>query len=112
MKDSAIAREVGDGRSEALVEVCKHLARPAIPSPALGVGGAGASRSLEARLLMIVRDPTPPRPSRRPALAIAHLAALAPPAWALGQQPDAPPRPEAPKADAPPRPDEPPKADP
>ncbi len=98
--------------AEALVDVCEHLARTAIPSPSLGVGGAGASRSLEGRLLMILRDPIPRRPSRRAALAATLLAALALPAWTLGQQPDAPKPQDAPKAEVRPKPEPSPKPDP
>jgi len=105
--------------AEALIEVCEHLSRPAaIPAPALGVVGPGASRSLEGRLEMILRDPAPRRPGRLAALAVAALAALSIPAWTLGQPPDAPkveapPKPEEPpKADAWPQPEEPPKVDP
>src|SRR6185312_8128465 len=98
--DARVVRSLPERRfayAEALVDVCEHLARTAIPKPALGVGGAGASRSLEGRLLMILRDPIPRRPSRRTALAALLLAALALPAWTLGQQPDEPqPGPAAP----------------
>src|SRR5436305_6512665 len=94
--DARVIRALPDRRfayAEALVDVCEHLTRSAIPSPALGVGGAGASRSLEGRLLMILRDPIPRRPGRRAALAAGLLAALSTPTWTLGQQPDAPPKP-------------------
>jgi beta-lactamase regulating signal transducer with metallopeptidase domain len=87
--DARVIRSLPERRfayAEALVDVCEHLARSAIPSPALGVGGAGASRSLEGRLLMILRDPIPSRPSRAAALVATLLAALALPAWTLGQQ--------------------------
>ncbi len=80
--------------AEALVEVCEHLSRPSIAPPALGVGGDGASRSLEARLTMILGGPIPPRPGPRAALAVATLAALALPTWTLGQSPE-PPKAEA-----------------
>jgi beta-lactamase regulating signal transducer with metallopeptidase domain len=109
--DARVVRSLPERRyayAEALVDVCEHLARAAIPSPALGVGGAGASRSLEGRLLMILRDPIPRRPSRLAVLAALLLAALALPAWTLGQQADAPPsKPGAPpsKPDAAPRAD-------
>ena len=123
--DARVIRSLPERRfayAEALVDVCEHLARSAIPSPALGVGGAGASRSLEGRLLMILRDPIPRRPSRRAALAALILSALALPAWTLGQQPDAaspksdaqakpgaPSKPEAPP-EAPAKPEAPPEA--
>ena len=111
--DARVVRSLPERRfayAEALVDVCEHLARSAIPSPALGVGGAGASHSLEGRLHMILRDPIPGRPTRRGALAALLLAALALPAWTLGQQPEAS-KPEAPpsKPEAPPsKPDGPP----
>ena len=89
--------------AEALVDVCEQIARASTPSPALGVGGAGAARSLEGRLEMILRDPTPRRPGRRGRPVALALAALALPAWTLGQAPQAEvPKAEAPKAEAPP----------
>ena len=99
--------------AEALIEVCEHLSRSrsradAIPSPALGVVGPGASRSLEGRLTMILGEPAPHRPRRLAALAVATLAVLSVPGWTVGQQPPDPPR-----ADASPKPadePEPPKA--
>ena len=97
--DARVVRALPERRfayAEALVDVCEHVARSAIPSPSLGVGGAGASHSLEGRLLMILRDPIPHRPTRRGALAALLLAALALPAWTLGQQPEAPPKPDVP----------------
>ena len=100
--DARVVRDLPERRfayAEALVEVCEHLARSSDPSPALGVVGSGASRSLEGRLLMILRDPIPRRPGRRLALAAGLLATLSVPAWTLGQQPDPPPGPaDAPKA--------------
>jgi beta-lactamase regulating signal transducer with metallopeptidase domain len=87
--DARVVRTLPERRfayAEALVDVCEHLARISIPSPALGVGGPGASRSLEGRLLMILRDPIPRRPSRMGALVAMLLMALALPAWTLGQQ--------------------------
>jgi len=100
--DARVVRDLPERRfayAEALVVVCEHLARFSDPSPALGVVGSGASRSLEGRLLMILRDPIPRRPGRRLALAAGLLATLSVPAWTLGQQPDPPPRPaDAPKA--------------
>ena len=54
---------------------------------------------------MILRDPIPRRPGRRAALAAGLLAALALPAWTLGQQPEPPPKPA--DARAPPKPDAP-----
>ena len=98
--DARVVRALPERRyayAEALVDVCEHIARSAIPSPALGVGGAGASHSLEGRLLMILQDPIPHRPTRRASLVALLLVALALPAWTLGQQQEAPPpKPEAP----------------
>jgi beta-lactamase regulating signal transducer with metallopeptidase domain/multidrug resistance efflux pump len=91
--DARVVRSLPERRyayAEALVDVCEHIARSAIPSPSLGVGGAGAAHSLEGRLDMILRDPIPRRPSRRAALLAVLLAALALPAWTLGQQPEPP----------------------
>ncbi|WP_435008590.1 M56 family metallopeptidase [Tundrisphaera lichenicola] len=89
--DARVIRALPDRRfayAEALVDICEHLARSAIPSPALGVGGAEASRTLEGRLLMILRDPIPRPPRRSVLLAAGLLAALSLPSWTLGQQPD------------------------
>ncbi len=91
--DARVVRALPERRyayAEALVDVCEHIARAAIPSPSLGVGGAGAAHSLEGRLHMILRDPIPHRPTRRATLLALLLATLALPAWTLGQQPDAP----------------------
>ena len=98
--DARVVRALPERRfdyAEALVDVCEHIARSAIPSPSLGVGGAGAAHSLEGRLHMILKDPIPRRPSRRAAVLAVLLAALAAPAWTLGQQPEPPPnKPDAP----------------
>jgi beta-lactamase regulating signal transducer with metallopeptidase domain/multidrug resistance efflux pump len=98
--DARVVRALPERRyayAEALVDVCEHIARAAIPSPSLGVGGAGAAHSLEGRLHMILRDPIPNRSTRRATLLAALLAALALPAWTLGQQPEtSKPKPEAP----------------
>ncbi len=91
--DARVVRSLPERRyayAEALVDVCEHIARSAIPSPSLGVGGAGAAHSLEGRLHMILRDPIPHRPTRRATLLVLFLSALALPAWTLGQQPDPP----------------------
>jgi beta-lactamase regulating signal transducer with metallopeptidase domain len=89
--DARVVRALPDRRyayAEALVDVCEQIARAALPAPSLGVGGAGAARSLEGRLHMILRDPIPRRPSRRATWLAGLLAALALPAWTLGQQPE------------------------
>ncbi|WP_435018158.1 M56 family metallopeptidase [Tundrisphaera sp. TA3] len=92
--DARVVRAWPDHRltyAESLVDVCERLSRPAMPSPALGVGGgSGAARSLERRLSMILRDPIAPPAPFRTALAVGLLAALALPAWTFGQQPDPP----------------------
>ncbi len=85
--------------AEALIQVCEHHARPAPPLPALGIGGAWAARTLEARLTMILRDPIRP-PSRWLPLIALTLLALALPSWTLGRQDPAPPT-DPPKAEAP-----------
>ena len=105
--DARVVRSWPDRRhayAEALVDVCEHIARSAIPSPSLGVGGAGAAHSLEGRLSMILRGPIPRRPTRRLAALAALMAALALPSWTLGQQPPKPAGPDAPasKPEAPP----------
>ena len=90
--------------AEALVQVCERHAGTVPPLPALGIGGPGAARTLEARLLMILRDPIRP-PSRWLPLSALALLALSLPTWTLGQQdparPADPPKAEASKVDAP-----------
>jgi beta-lactamase regulating signal transducer with metallopeptidase domain len=103
--DAWVVRAMPDGRrhyAEALVDVCEHLSRAVFPSPALGVGGPRAARTLEGRLLMILRGPIPSRPSRRSALLVMLLAAAVLPGWTLAQQPkdDAKPKEAAPPAEA------------
>ena len=89
--DARVVRDLPERRfayAEALVEVCEHLSRSSTnPMPALGVVEPRASRSLEGRLLMILREPVPRRPSRWLVLVASSLLALALPAWTLGQQP-------------------------
>ncbi len=88
--DARVVRALPSHRftyAETLVEVCERMTRPDIPAPALGVRGPGPARSLETRLTMILRDPIPRRPlGRRATLVFLLLAALALPAWTLGQQ--------------------------
>ena len=93
--------------AEALVQVCEHHARPVPPLPALGIGGAWAARTLEARLTMILRDPIRP-PSRRVSFGALTLLALSLPSWTLGRQepakPADPPKVETPQTVAPAKP--------
>ena len=107
--DARVVRAFPDRRfayAEALVQVCEAHARPAPPLPALGLGGAWAARTLEARLTMILRDPIRP-PSRRASLGAFALLALFLPSWTLGRQepakPADPPKVETPQTVEPPK---------
>jgi hypothetical protein len=80
--------------AEALLEVCRQRS----PAGLAALGAAGARRDLERRLIMVMRDEVPCRVSRRMLLAVVFLAALAVPAWTVGQEPTTPATPAVERA--------------
>jgi hypothetical protein len=73
--------------AEALLEVCQL--RPPAAVPALGA--AGGRRDLERRLVMVMGERGPCRPSWLALLGVVMLALVALPAWTSGQAPAPPP---------------------
>jgi len=73
--------------AESLIRICTALSPASSPAPALGVAGAG--RSFERRLTMILRDRVDRRVSAPGLLAACLLAALALPSWTLAGPPRA-----------------------
>jgi beta-lactamase regulating signal transducer with metallopeptidase domain len=71
--------------AEAFLEL-SILTEAAAPAPVLGVG-AGPRRSFERRFTMMLSDRVSPGMSRRWLVAVGLLAAVALPAWSLGQAP-------------------------
>ncbi len=82
--------------AETLVDVCEFTSSARIPSPALGVGGAG--KFLERRLIMILQGQETHRLRRGGMMLAAMLAIIATPSWTKAQ--DAPPKPDQPATPA------------
>ncbi len=65
--------------AEALLEVCRSLSTSEPPAPTLGIAGAG--KSLERRVTMILREQSPSRASNWVLMGAGLLALLALPGW-------------------------------
>jgi Zn-dependent protease with chaperone function len=76
------------GYAESLVRICTSPFPAKTPAPALGVAGAG--RSFERRLIMILRERVSHSVSLPGLLAATFLAAIASPSWTLGDDKPAP----------------------
>ena len=76
------------GYAESLVRICTSAFPARTPAPALGVAGAG--RSFERRLIMILRERVSHSASLPGLLAATFLAAIASPSWTLGDDKPAP----------------------